>query len=94
VKKEFYSYGRWGGDNSSFEVDTEGNIDIEADKTSYNSGETAKVLFKTPFSGKMLVTMETDRVVSYQYVNVDKRSASVDLKLTSDHLPNVYICKH
>jgi uncharacterized protein YfaS (alpha-2-macroglobulin family) len=91
VKKEFYSYGRWGGDNSSFEVDTEGNIDIEADKTFYNSGETAKVLFKTPFSGKMLVTMETDRVVSYQYVNVDKRSASIDLKLTPDHLPNVYI---
>ena len=91
VKKEFYSYGGWGNDNSSFEVSTEGNIDIDVDKSAYNTGETAKVLFKTPFSGKMLVTMETDKVVSYQYVNVDGRQASLDMKLTADHLPNVYI---
>lgn len=92
VKKTFYSYGGWGNDdNSSFEVSTEGNIDIDVDKTAYNAGETAKVLFKTPFSGRMLVTMETDKVVSYQYVNVDGRQASLDMKLTPDHLPNVYI---
>lgn len=91
VSKDFYSYGYWGGDNNSFEVNTEGNIDIELDKSSYQTGESAKVLFKTPFSGRMLVTMETDKVVSYQYVNVDKRTASVDLKLTAEHLPNVYV---
>jgi alpha-2-macroglobulin len=91
VKKEFYSYGSWGNDNSSFEVSTEGNIDIDAGKSAYNAGETAKILFKTPFSGKMLVTMETDKVVSYQYVNVDGRQASLDVKLTADHLPNVYV---
>ncbi|WP_315817465.1 alpha-2-macroglobulin [Paraflavitalea speifideaquila] len=91
VSSTFYSYGSWNTDNSSFEVDVEGNIDIELDKSSYKSGESAKVLFKTPFSGRMLVTMETDKVVSYQYVNVENRSASVDLKLTVDHLPNVYV---
>jgi alpha-2-macroglobulin len=91
VKKEFYSYGGWGGDNSSFEVSTEGNIDIAIDKTSYKTGESVKALFKTPFSGKMLVTMETGKVVSYQYVTVDNRTASLDLKLTADHLPNAYI---
>ena len=32
VSKHFYSYGAWGGDNSSFEVNTEGHIDIELDK--------------------------------------------------------------
>jgi uncharacterized protein YfaS (alpha-2-macroglobulin family) len=91
VSKSFYSYGFWGGDNSSFEVNTEGNIDIEADKSSYEAGESAKLLFKTPFSGRMLVTMETDKVVSYQYVNVEKRTASVDLKISAEHLPNVYV---
>src|SRR6185295_19355641 len=70
---------------------TEGNIDIAADKTSYEAGENARLLFKTPFSGSMLVTMETDKVVSYQYVNVENRTASVDLKMTADHLPNVYV---
>lgn len=91
VSKSFYSYGFWGGDNASFEVNTEGNIDIETDKSSYEAGESAKLLFKTPFSGRMLVTMETDKVVSYQYVNVENRTASVDLKMTAEHLPNVYV---
>ncbi|HEU4573427.1 MAG TPA: MG2 domain-containing protein, partial [Chitinophagaceae bacterium] len=91
VSRSFYSYGSWGGDNASFEVNTEGNIEIEADKKSYTVGESVKALFKTPFSGKMLVTMETDHVISYQYVTVDKRTASLDLPLTGEHVPNVYI---
>jgi uncharacterized protein YfaS (alpha-2-macroglobulin family) len=91
VSKSFYSYGSWGGDNSSFEVNNEGHIDIEVDKENYNNGDIAKVLFKTPFSGKMLVTTERDGLISHQYVNVEKRSATIDLKLTGDHVPNVYI---
>jgi uncharacterized protein YfaS (alpha-2-macroglobulin family) len=91
VSKNFWSYGWWGGEASSFQVNTEGNIDIDVDKVSYASGESAKVLFKAPFDGRMLVTVENEKVVTYQYLNVEKRSASLDLKLTSDHLPNVYI---
>ena len=91
VSRSFYSYGSWGGDNTSFDVNNEGHIDIELDRSSFYTGETVKALFKTPFSGRMLVTLETDKVVSYQYVNVDKRTASLDLPLTVDDLPNVYI---
>lgn len=91
VSRSFYSYGSWGGDNNSFEVNNEGNINIELDKKSYLSGESVKASFRTPFNGRMLVTMETDHVVSYQYVEVNKRTASLDLKLTGDHVPNVYI---
>ena len=91
VSKSFYSYGAWGGDNSSFEVNTEGHIDIELDKEGYAAGESAKVLFKTPFSGRMLVTVETDHVLSYQYLDVAKKTASIDLKLTGDHVPNIYV---
>lgn len=91
VSRHFYSYGSWGADNNSFDVNNEGHIDISLDKENYYTGETATAFFKTPFSGRMLVTMETDKVVSYQYVNVDKRTASLTLPLTADHLPNVYI---
>ncbi|MBL0134017.1 MAG: alpha-2-macroglobulin family protein [Chitinophagaceae bacterium] len=91
VSRTFYSYGFWGGDNASFEVDAEGNIDIELDKSSYGTNESIKALFKTPFDGRMLITMETNKLISYQYVNVENRSASVDLKLSAEHLPNVYI---
>ncbi len=91
VSRSFYSYGSYGGNNNSFEVNNEGNIEIEIDKKSYLSGESVKALFKTPFSGKMLVSLETDHVISYQYVEVSNRTASVDLKLGADHVPNVYI---
>ncbi|HEY0677053.1 MAG TPA: alpha-2-macroglobulin family protein, partial [Chitinophagaceae bacterium] len=91
VSKTFYSYGWWGGDATSFEVNTEGNIDIEADKSAYATGENVKLLFKTPFSGRMLVTVENDKVVSHQYVEVQKRSATLELKLSAEHLPNAYI---
>ncbi|MGQ0738243.1 MAG: alpha-2-macroglobulin family protein [Bacteroidota bacterium] len=91
LSRSFYSYGSWGSNNSSFEVSREGNIDISIDKKSYHTGETVKALFKTPFSGKMLVTMETDHIVSHQTVEVSNRTARVDLKLSADHVPNVYI---
>jgi len=91
VSRSFYSYGSWGSNNTSFEVNREGNIDISIDKKSYYTGETVKALFKTPFSGKILITMETDHIVSHQTVDVSNRTASVDLKLNAEHVPNVYI---
>lgn len=91
VSKSFYSYGGWGANSNSFEVSNEGNVEISFDKKSYFTGEKVKATFKTPFSGRMLVTMETDHVVSYQYVDVSNRMASVDLSLTDKHVPNVYI---
>lgn len=91
VSRSFYSYGSWGISNTSFEVNREGNIDISIDKKSYYTGESVAALFKTPFSGKMLVTMETDHIISHQVVDVSNRTAKLDLKLTSEEVPNVYI---
>jgi alpha-2-macroglobulin len=92
VSQSFYSYGSWGNDNTSFEVNNEGHVDIDLDKSSYYTGDKVKALFKAPFSGRMLVTMETDKVVSYQYIDIpDTRTASIDLAVGIDDLPNVYI---
>lgn len=91
VSKKFYSYGGWGSYGTAFEVNTDGQVDIELDKKSYFAGETVKALFKTPFSGRLLVTLETDRVLSYQYVDVKDRTASLDLRLHGEHVPNTYI---
>ncbi|MDP4244926.1 MAG: MG2 domain-containing protein [Bacteroidota bacterium] len=91
VSKGFYSYGSWGGDNSSFGVNNEGHVDISLDKSSYYAGESVVALFKTPFSGRMLVSLETDKVVSYQYVDVASRSVSLTLPLNAEMIPNVYI---
>ncbi len=95
VSESFYSYGNWGwgSANSTFEVNNEGHVDIALDKgkNAYFTNESAVVTFKAPFDGRMLVTMETDKLVSYQYVNVEKRTAQLTLPITADHLPNVYV---
>lgn len=95
VSESFYSYGNWGwgNSNSTFEVNNEGHIDIALDKgkNPYFTNETAIATFKAPFDGRMLVTMETDKIVSYHYVNVEKRTAQLSLPISADHLPNVYV---
>lgn len=91
VADNFYCYG-WGDiTNASFEVNNEGNIDIETDKEKYTTGETAKLLLKAPFNGKILVTVESDRVLEHFWVNTDNRTATASVSLKADYLPNVYV---
>jgi uncharacterized protein YfaS (alpha-2-macroglobulin family) len=91
VKNELYAYG-WGSTSySSFKVDNEGQIEIELDKEKYNIGDKANVLLKAPFTGKILVTLETDKVIEHFYIETDKRAASFPLSIKPEYLPNVFI---
>lgn len=91
ISKTFYSYGSWGIAGGSFDVNTEGNVDVSLDKTSYKPGDKAKVLFKAPFDGRLLVTLENNGVKEYKYIEVLKRTATYEFTVTDDHLPNIYI---
>ena len=91
VSYYFYAYG-WGDTySSSFEVNNEGKIDITVDKEKYQTGNKAKVLLTCPFDGKILVTVERDKVLDHFYVNSDNKTASFDIKLEDKHVPNVYV---
>ncbi|MBI9033225.1 MAG: hypothetical protein JEZ03_02025, partial [Bacteroidales bacterium] len=91
VKKRFYAYG-WGDtDYSSFEVDREGRVEVDFDKTEYNIGETAQILFKAPYDGRLLVTVEQDDVLEYHYLDTDNKAAMLNLSLNKKHMPNVYV---
>lgn len=91
VAYQFYAYGSGDTQSTSFEVNREGKIDIETDKDTYKVGETAKILFKTPFEGKLLVTVEQNQVLTHHYFATDKKARSFTLPLTDAHIPNVYI---
>jgi alpha-2-macroglobulin len=91
VQETFYAYGYGSTTNSSFQVNKEGNIDIELDKKSYKVGEKAKVILNTPFSGKVLVTVERKNVTQYFYIETDKRAVSFDLDIKPDFVPNIYV---
>ncbi len=91
VKHRFYAYG-WGSRSySSFGVSRDGKIEMVLDKKSYQPGENCKILFKTPFSGRMLVTLEKDSIYYYGFVNVEKGSAELTLPIKEIYLPNVYV---
>jgi uncharacterized protein YfaS (alpha-2-macroglobulin family) len=91
VAARFYAYGNGDTAGNSFEVNTEGEVVIEADKPKYAPGETAQLLLKTPFPGRVLVTVERDRVFDHFYVDTDQKSARVSIPIRTGHVPNVYV---
>ncbi|SNC68119.1 hypothetical protein SAMN06265337_2184 [Hymenobacter gelipurpurascens] len=91
VAQRVYAYGYGDTQSNSFEVNNEGEVTIEADKPKYEPGETANLLLKTPFPGRVLVTVERDRVLDHFYVNTDEKSARVSIPIRTGHVPNVYV---
>lgn len=91
VMQSFYAYGYSNTQYASFEVNNEGNVSIKTEKESYEPGEDINVLLTTPFEGRMLVTIERDKVIERLFVQTNDKSASVKLKVKEDWLPNVYI---
>lgn len=88
---DFWAYGWSSSTASSFEVNKEGKVDVVFDKQVYEPGEKAKILFTTPFAGKMLVSMERNGVYDYKYLEVKERSTQMELIVDSKYIPNVYI---
>jgi alpha-2-macroglobulin len=91
VSEYFYAYGYGDTQSSAFEVSKEGEITIESEKTAYNAGETANLLFKTPFAGKLLVTVERNGVLDYFTFTTDQKSAKLALPIKDEYTPNVYV---
>ncbi|MCF6270875.1 MAG: MG2 domain-containing protein [Melioribacteraceae bacterium] len=90
-KDDFYVYG-WGGSTAStFEVNKEGKVEILFDKEAYEPGDEATILFTTPFSGKMLVSFERDKIYDYKIIDVKNKSAELKIDITEEYLPNIYI---
>jgi len=57
----------------------------------YAEGEEARVRVAAPFPGKMLITVETDRVTWSQVVDLKGREAEVSIPVTAAMSPNAYV---
>jgi uncharacterized protein YfaS (alpha-2-macroglobulin family) len=91
VAQTFYAYGYGDTQANSFEVNNEGEVTIEADKAKYEPGETANLLLKAPFAGRILVTVERGKLLEHFYVSTDQKSAQVKIPIKAEHVPNVYV---
>ncbi|MFD2932421.1 alpha-2-macroglobulin family protein [Spirosoma flavum] len=87
----FYAYGYGSTSASSFDVSQEGQVLMTLDKPVYQTGDKAKVLFKAPFDGKLLVTVERNRVLEQHWLTTNNKSAEWSFSVGAEHLPNVYI---
>ncbi len=87
----FYAYDWRTADITSFEINPEARVEMVFDKPVYTPGEKVKILFRTPFSGKMVVTIERDKMFSYRYLDVANNAASMELVADEKFLPNAYV---
>lgn len=91
VAKRFWAYRYGYAESAGFDVDKEGKILITADKQSYKPGETAKLLFKAPFDGKLLISIEREGVLEHFVLRTTDNSASLNIPIKNNYHPNVFV---
>ncbi len=66
-------------------------VELITDKTSYDVGDVAKVLIKSPYpEAKAMVTVEREGVLSRRLVNLKGSVVTVEVPITEDMVPNVF----
>lgn len=66
-------------------------IDLVADKDSYEPGQTATLMVKTPIAGDALVTVERDRVMRSFLVALTGNAPAVQVPIAETDGPNVFV---
>lgn len=66
-------------------------IELVSDKLAYLSGETARILVKTPISGDALVTVERDKVLRSFTTKLSGNAPSVEVPLLGVDAPNIFV---
>jgi uncharacterized protein YfaS (alpha-2-macroglobulin family) len=66
-------------------------VDLVTDKESYEPGQTATILVKTPIAGEALVTVERDRVLRSFVTKLSGNAPSVQVPLNENDAPNVFV---
>ena len=79
-------------EHASWWVGNDDVIRLVADKDEYSPGDTARILVAAPFeASRGLVTQERGRLISYELRDFATNSDVLEVPITSDHIPNVYV---
>ncbi len=87
----FYASG-WG--YSPWAMDHPDRIELDLDKASYWPGEKAKVQVRAPFSGRLLLTIEREKIFNQRVVTLTENTATIEIPVIEDYKPDVYISAH
>ncbi len=65
-------------------LDTPERLDLQLDREAYAPGDTAVLLVKSPFAGTLLVTVETDRVITQRVVAMSENTVRLELPVAAE----------
>ena len=87
-----YFYKNWWQNSPTGDKEAAKMLVFASDKENYNVGETAKITFPSASEGRALVSIENgSEVLSHQWVKTDKGETTVDIPITSEMAPNVFV---
>lgn len=67
-------------------------MDVIPDKTTYNVGDTATVLFASPFTNaEAWITVEREGLITQRRLRITSGATSLKFPLTEAYVPNVYV---
>jgi len=66
-------------------------MELQADRSEYAPGETARLLVKAPFSGVAWVTVERDKVLRSFSTRLDGNAPVIEIPIGRGDLPNVFV---
>ncbi len=81
--------GGWG--YSPWALENPSRIELVPDKASYKAGETATFQIRSPFPGKVLVTVESRDVQETRIVTLEGNTGQIALPAKASYAPNAYV---
>ncbi len=66
-------------------------LTLTLDKADYALGEQAQVRIKAPFSGKLYLSLEREKVFFTKIIDLPATEAMVTIPIKSEYLPNAYV---
>ena len=66
-------------------------IELTADKDSYQAGDVARIIVKSPFRGTALITVEREKVLKSWLTKVDGAGGAVEVPIDDSFAPNCFV---
>src|SRR5206468_3664983 len=70
--------------------DVPDKLEATADKTSYQSGETAKLFLKAPFAGKAEIAIASDRILAMRSIELPAGGTTIEIPVEAGWGSGVY----
>lgn len=90
---KFYVSG-WGNEPSNLRDKSAYKVSLKTDKNIYKPNETISIDIKSPIKGKLLLTIEEDKIIEYSLVELNTNSAHINLKMPKNIKKGAYIKAH